>query len=363
MKEPKKERDSNIELLRIISIILIIMGHMIGQSGIFPNCPNGTQSILLFMGSAPRIAVNIFLMIATWYMVDRDFQVSRIVKLYSELFLYVVTITIAMFFWGEVDSIKNLLRGLMPLFGRPLWFASAYIFLLLLSPYLQLIFKLESRKLSKLIIILFVMICVVSSFPDIQEGYVVDSLWFIFIYIFMGFYKKNISRHIKKKTAEAAGVVGILIYVILVLCLILKNIYSHSFVIDALSKLSKQYLDDIKTIPNFLCAFLIFVFFLNINMNKNVYINKAAKSVFAIYIVHQVPLFIPFLWNNIFKCYLWPPSNIIIIYCIVTVFAIYIIGSIVDFLRIKYIEQVWIRSKAYNIMCSVLEKFYNNESV
>ena len=116
-----KKRNSNIELLRIISMFFIVAGHFIAQSGniLYAFCLN--DYFLVFLGSAARIAVNIFLIIGVWFMVDSNFSVDRIIKLYIQVITYSWPITVAMLFFNrEYVSMKDFARGFLPFFGRGL---------------------------------------------------------------------------------------------------------------------------------------------------------------------------------------------------------------------------------------------------
>ena len=77
-------------------MLAIVSGHFVGQSGILDNANGINEFILYIIGFGQRIAVNIFLIIGTWFMVDRDFKAKRVVKLYSQVFIYTVTITTIM---------------------------------------------------------------------------------------------------------------------------------------------------------------------------------------------------------------------------------------------------------------------------
>ena len=66
-----------------------------------------------------------------------------------------------------------------------------------------------------------------------------------------------------------------------------------------LSRVANYWLDNIRTMPNLFCAFTIFFFFLKTDIGSIRSVNYFAKSVFAVYIVHQIPAFRLFLWKNI----------------------------------------------------------------
>lgn len=192
MEKKSNIRNSNIELLRIIAMFFIVAGHFILQSGdvVYSFCIN--DYILIFLGSASRIAVNVFLIIGVWYMVDSCFSAERILKLYIQVITYSVPITIIMLFLNKENvSAKDFARGILPFWGRGLWFASAYITLMLFKPLLDKILEWSKRELGCLVGLLLVFISLVSTFPDVQEGYVIDSVWFLVVYLFVGYIKKH----------------------------------------------------------------------------------------------------------------------------------------------------------------------------
>ena len=60
-------RKSNFELLRIIAMLLIIMGHISGQAFDSTRITESGKIFVTIMGSGSRIAVNLFLMIGIWF--------------------------------------------------------------------------------------------------------------------------------------------------------------------------------------------------------------------------------------------------------------------------------------------------------
>ena len=191
MEKKNKIRNSNIELLRIIVMFFIVAGHFISQSGdiVYSFCAN--DYMLVFLGSASRIAVNVFLIVGVWYMVDSKFSVDRVLKLYIQVITYSIPITFIMLFLNQENvSVKDFARGFLPFWGRGLWFASAYITLMLFKPFLDKVLNWSKKELGLLVGLLFVFISLVSTFPDVQEGYVVDCVWFLVVYLFVGYIKK-----------------------------------------------------------------------------------------------------------------------------------------------------------------------------
>jgi len=58
---------------------------------------------------------------------------------------------LAMLAIGEAGSVRNVIQGCVPFFGRSVWFASAYISLMALTPFLNRILEWPRPVLSRLV--------------------------------------------------------------------------------------------------------------------------------------------------------------------------------------------------------------------
>ena len=285
-----KSRQSNFELLRILAILMVVMGHFIRQSGLLESEAGANGTINIFLGSGGRIAVNLFLLIGSWFMVDSVFRPAKALKLYLETAFYCIPITILLACLGMAGGAQNIMQGLLPFFGRPVWFASAYISLILLTPFLNMAFLLPFKKQTCLIGALFVLYCIASTIPCFSNiDYIADFSWFCVLYLTVGWLKKN--NLINKANISRWGylLMSILIYVGLCICV----------TIPFLSWTSNYWLDNIRSLPNLLCAFCLFVFFLKTDIGAIRPINFLARSVFAVYIIHQIPAFREIEWKTI----------------------------------------------------------------
>ena len=184
-------RNSNVELLRIICIFMIITGHFAGQCGDVAYRACAGHFLVALLTSGHRVAVNIFLLIGVWYMVDATFKASRILKLYGQVFIFSVPITVVMLLLnGTQVSAKDMMRGFLPFFGRGLWYASAYITLLFFSPFLKKALDMQKERLRLLVVLMLILFSCVCTLPDIQESYVCDCVWFLIVYLIVGYVKR-----------------------------------------------------------------------------------------------------------------------------------------------------------------------------
>ncbi len=358
--QTKPERQSNLELLRILAMLAIVAGHFAGQGGFLWVVSGWKLLFIMLAGSGLRIAVNLFLMIGVWFMVDADFRASRIWKLYGVAAFYSVTLTLLMALL-RVDAPKgDMVRVVLPFFGRPLWFASAYISLLMVSPYLKKLLAWEAGELQRLVILLFVLLSVVSTVPGYKESYVADFCWCMYIYLFIGCYKKTGRPSGKKRMVSLA--VGTGIYLMLVLTRWLCTMYyTEAGFLSAGVTLMEQYISDIRSVPNFVSAFMIFVFFVHLDIGTKPKINYAAGTAFGVYAIHSVPAFHDFLWHCIYRCDAWKKSEWVCLYFSGVVLSVYVAASVIDRLRMRWLEPLWLKCRLFSFLCQKTDGFYKKE--
>ena len=156
-------RKSNFELLRIIGMLAIIMGHMAGQ-GLDTSSLSGWQEIvMIFLSSGSRFAVSLFLMTGLWFMVDAEFSPRRVLKLYSALWFWSVFLTYFLVITGQEVSLKDKVSCFIPVMRRWAWFVPVYIVLILLSPFLRKACqKMNKKELGSIVLLGFIFLSVVS---------------------------------------------------------------------------------------------------------------------------------------------------------------------------------------------------------
>ena len=328
-------RKSNLELLRILAMLAIVSGHLLSQTSLVD--VTGTNLILAsLLGSGVRIGVNVFLILGVWFMVDAKFKAERIVRLYLEVFFYSVPITLCMLLVGEAGGIRNVMQGLFPFFGRSVWFASAYISLIAISPFLNHFFTLPPRTQRMFLAVLILFFCLVPTIPcSTPLDYVADFTWFCVVYLVIGIIKKEnlLERLHGTRRFLFAG------------CAVYLSLVGMKFVPVA-QPVVDYWIVNIKSLPNFLCAFLVFLGFLRWDIGVVKWINFLARSVFAVYIVHQTPAFIHFQWEVLFHAdSLAHASPAVFAGGVLGIsFAVFLVVSAFDLIRIRFLEPCYMAS-------------------
>ncbi|WP_022932604.1 acyltransferase family protein [Treponema bryantii] len=349
------ERQSNFELLRIISCILIFAGHFSGQGLCLNQSEVQSHIYLLFslFTNAPRIGVGIFLFIGVFFLVDKKFSFSRILTIYGTMWFYSVLIMILYkFVFKQNITFRYLISSFIPFWGQIWWFPNVYILLLLMHPILNVILELSENKIRFIILILLILIPFRFSLHGLMDSGSDSFVWFCFSYLFIGYYKKYI--HLNNFFRNLYFFSGLIIYCLL--CLI------KVFDIFGVGRIAAQYLADFKSFPNLFITFSIFVFFEKLEFKSKV-VNKLAKGCFGVYLIHQVPYFYPYLWsktiNQNFVYSLIQKSNwYILIYTLAYVLIMFMCFIVFDLFRQCILDPIWKKSKVFIFLNNKVNSYY-----
>ena len=357
-----KVRDSRFELVRIVAIIFIILGHILSQSGDVASDLMLNRFFVNYLGNLGRISVNLFLFIGIWFMIDKEFNSIRIVKLWAEVFIYSITIEVVIFvLCPHFNNLQNVILCLFPVFGKRLWFASIYIILLIFAPLLNEICKLlTANKLKLFCILQFIFISVYSTLSPFQDTTLCNITWFFFIYFVVYYLKKNCEY--KKFNSKKLILSAFVMYFLLasgVMFLNEMNSYISNYkILKITHRLLAQCLFDFKSVPAFIISIFLFLAVLNFKSFKNKVINYISASTFAVYIFHQVPGWYDILWNKIFKVNSLINSEFYILYTLTIVVVLFIIVMILEIIRKRCIESIFINSMPVKKICGFLDKRY-----
>lgn len=150
-----KERYSNFELLRIVSIVLILLMHSYSQ------IENPLLSVNRFMGSilgaVGNIGVSLFILLSGYF--KMNFKSFRFVQLILLTTLYSIIVHIInygiKFDMGMVEAIL-----VIPLYNN--WFITCYLILMLICPWLNTFIETQEKgNYVKLLFLLFIVFSVI----------------------------------------------------------------------------------------------------------------------------------------------------------------------------------------------------------
>lgn len=157
--------------------------------------------------------------------------------------------------------------------------------LLFISPFLnKILTEWNKNVLKKLLIFMFIALSISATVVPTATVFYSDIVWFVFIYIFVGYFKKYINKSGRsaKQYFLLSFVIYILIYSFVCICkLVAMHYVAYSRTLFLLGEYYGYYL---QTIPSFCCAFFAFLGFKDLNIGSSKLINTVSSATFGVYI-------------------------------------------------------------------------------
>lgn len=307
--EPR--RDSNLELLRILSIIAIIGYHFYTQTAIGSADETSVSACTaMFLGAFGRTGVDVFVIIGAWFLIEQRFKSMRLVRLYVPCLCYGLTVTLLIVLAGHTakgTAFRNLLRAATPFSSSPFWFVTAYLLLLLLSPYLNVFIHTASlqqlRALNRILLVLFVFI---PSVENMLPGFAVyryylirsDVYWFIALYLIVGYWKRCPDLWIEQGNRAFVCLAGLILFAAgaCLLDFLLTRYLSPGFSVQKLHACRESLFYETASVFCFFTAAAAFFSFRRIHVVSPV-VNRISRNILGVYIIHQIPAFYPVMWG------------------------------------------------------------------
>lgn len=333
MEETK--RDSGIELLRILSMILILFHHFSVHSNFIFNFGNLSYSKIFvdILASVGKLGVNIFIVISCYFLINSKPKLSKVILFVLEVTFYSVIMYLISVFFLNNFSYKNLLESIFPFIFDIYWFATTYIVVYIISPLINVLIENIKKKiyLRYLLILSFIFVVIPTFLYKSPEFS--NLVWYVFMYFIMGFIKKyNIKLFNDYKKCKFITLFGlsIIIFTVIVFNFIglrFKIFFEHS-----------AYFSSINKIPSFMTSIFAFFMFKNKKLKYNKGINYISKSVFAVYLIHDNPFFSGILWEKICKNSCYYGINLVI-HFVFTCSIIFMISILIDKIRVVLFEK------------------------
>lgn len=316
------QRQSNIELLRIVSIFFVLIGHAFGVVLGMPDANDidaslSTSFLRILLGAAALGGVNIFVLISGWFGIHPN-KLGLAKLIYQVFFLLWGIYAVALL----LDKADLSLSGLKVSLGiyDGYWFVMAYLGLYLLSPVLNAFAENATKRQFQVLLVGFYLFqcyyCWIMGMVNYFNGY---SITF-----FCGLYLT--SRYVRLYPIKVLERRAWIIYSIITLFLAVCATIGIRFVGSPLKLLRYDNPLEIVASVCFLLGFL------KIKLQSKV-VNVLAKSCFAVYIIHFNPFVFPFFRAGVE----WIAGRYYSIYFVLVMFAflvvVYLICSIIDAVR------------------------------
>lgn len=335
------QRSSNIELLRIISMMLIIathlFGHHIDMVGSEYPFPRG-YVFYWVVKSITYIAVNMYVLISAYFLCQSEFKIKRIFLLWLEVLFYSIIIGLPSALTSSIKEGGAFITIFFPILFNEYWFATVFMGMLVLSPFINMTLRAFTEKtLRYFCLILLLLFSVIPSFIGpfsrwLSYGGSCGILWFVVLYYIAAYIRMYVDLEVLQKKKITLLIFGLFFSVFAALSRFVIVLGSYHLIGHAVGG---GFFYGNNIIFNVIGTITIFLFFLLIKINNihvSLVINALAKSSFAVYLIHENPFISPILTeyapHYISTNSIWFPAQFLYV-----LFSIWFACTVIDFVR------------------------------
>ena len=354
-------RNSSIELLRIISMVMIMFHHFAYHGNFEWNyneitIPHLWYNFILMGGKA---GVNIFVLISGFFLIEnteRLFQPKKLLKFWGQVVFYSIT-TYFLSIVLQINNfdIKQIIKICFPITYPGWWFASTYFMLYLIHPFLNKLLHDLNKNVYQYLILLLVLCWSIIPTLTTQLFESNSLLWFITLYVIAGYAKiYGFNERLKSKHY----------FFLFLIVLVCSYLISVSFLVlgTKRNELAVHAIDffGMERFPILLMALFLFMTFAKLKIKYNKWINVIASATFGVYLIHDSSYIRYYIWWNIFKINQYQESLFLIPYSILVVFIIYVLCTGIEMVRKVLLERPYIIfvNKYVNLLINPLNKIY-----
>lgn len=346
------KREPNFEVMRTVAMFFIVVYHCLTHGvgdgyGFSVHNPVTLSNVLFsdFLLVFSSIAVNLYVMVSGYFLVDLSFKASRIVRTWTYACFYSVVITfLLMSLQVEPFSIVALGKSSFPISTDAYWFVTQYIGLLILSPFLALLVKQLSYKQYVWLLIggAFMCLAIIPDFPLGKRFHVThgNSVWsFAYLFLVAGFIK----HHLKKLPMTWLLASALFVTLLTMGCEVFLGYHDN-----AVSLLWFNY----NGLP-FILSVLVFMMIRQMQISESglwKVLVKLAPYTFGVYLIHDHLMVRGWLWSSVSLtsfCDQWIYPLVILGLCCL----IFVVAALIDGIRKKLFAMLRIDDLISKVDC------------
>lgn len=311
VKEKKKARLSNIEILRFISILLVVLHHVAIHTNWTTGMSTSFELVRDTMILGGKVGVDLFVIISGYLMINSHTKLTSLIRTISEAVVFSIgmyAVAIILKINGTMFSTSYFLKRLFPVTFSDYWFVTAFVFMYVLLPILlPFLSSLSKKDYQRFLIIGFL---IVSIWPMVALNKGMNfSYVILFLYLFsIGGYVRQFNVKIHQRTA-IVSISGSIAATVLITYFLrnLLNMHHNSFY-QLFRFLNWTNVNgwreniiiwfDASPFP-LVIATIVFIAVISMKHYYSNAVNFLGKHVFGAYLFQSAPIFSPWIYVTV----------------------------------------------------------------
>lgn len=362
MEKIKSERNLGIDLLRILSMFMVVVLHILGSGGVLEATSGSVihNRAAWLLEIACYCAVNCYAIISGYVGYKSKYKFTNIVVLWLQVLFYTVLINGLFWIFGVQEiTFESLKSAFLPVMNRDYWYFTAYFIMYLFIPILNVVLERFSKKqLGKILGLGFILLSVIPTILMIDPFHLMKGYsagWLMYLYL-LGGYADKYELFSKGKSSSY-----VVCYICLVLFTFLSKVGWEFITIRVFNEVRYNLMFIEYTSPTILlCGLFLVGAFSKLKVRKLAkLISFLAPLSFSVYLIHNNPSFLNEFWTNAF-IFLKDLNPLLMILSVLGLaFIVYIICSIIDYLRFTLFRMFNIKGKVLRTENKYLKDVFN----
>ncbi len=349
-------RNYGIDLLRIVSMYMVCMLHVLGHGGILDATASNriSNEVAWFFEIAAYCAVNCFSLISGYCGCRSSFKPRNLFRLWFQALFYSLGIALIFLFTCPSSiSRKDFFISMFPICGGEYWYLTAYAIVFFLTPQMNyLLVRQPQNMLRRFIWVFFCLFSVLAVIPflrritfPVSNGY--SFIWLAYLYMIGGYVRIYGVSNLFPYSAFIRNAWGripfrsqtklLLVYLLCIVVTFMLKTEGHYLLMHTMGRdpICKRFVD--YNSPTILFAGLsLFVFFSRLNVSRiTSFIKMASPLAFSVYLIHRQP---QIWWQLFIDAFKWVAELPIWLFPFAIIFislAIYFVCSVIEYGRLR----------------------------
>ena len=364
-------RQSNFELMRIVSMLLIVAYHFAYNTSLLQTTSGFIHFVILVFMYFTIIHVNSFIVLMGYFQCDKKFKINRLISMNNSGWFYKVLFLIIFLLIGIKIETLEIVQLILPitLFNQ-YWYLAIYLLLCCCSPFLNfLINNMTKKQFHRLLLSLFLIGSIVPFFTgqlafNNNKGF--SLLTFCLLYCFGAYLKKfpiKKNYFFKVFSVNARRLIFIFVFILCVFLNALLHYHGEELLISEHSIL-KEIGRLLTALPDYDSPIIIiqtlvyFLLFESFSL-KSKFINKVASCSFGVYLIHDNILVRRYLYKFFFIGNYSPTFIQIFVRITLATIIVFSICIIIEMFRKTLFSYIKNRKVSKKINSKIKEYFYS----